>query len=74
VAETIVKRLLCCRFRRTGNAMGHSMVWYGMVEDISRIECFPRVRISHVIRLISSCAYLLIFPRTFPTVSWWSVP
>jgi hypothetical protein len=28
VAETIVKRLVCCEFRRTGKAMGQVYQWW----------------------------------------------
>jgi hypothetical protein len=49
VAETTVKRLLCCGFRSTGTSV--SM----LVEDMSRNGCFVQVRISHVLRFISIC-------------------
>jgi hypothetical protein len=49
VAETTVKRLLCCRFRRTGKAIGQ------VYQCWLRNECFSQVRISHVLRSTSIC-------------------
>jgi hypothetical protein len=52
VAETTVKRLLCCGFRRTNKAMGHMyQSWWRICREIH----FFRVRISHVLRFISIC-------------------
>jgi hypothetical protein len=48
LADTTVKKLLCCGFRRTGKVMGQ-------VEDMSRNKCFVHVRISHVLSFISIC-------------------
>jgi hypothetical protein len=51
MAETIVKRLLCCGFRRTGKAMGQVyQCWRRICREIS---VFSRVRISHVLGFIS---------------------
>jgi hypothetical protein len=52
VAETTVRRLLCCRFRRTGKAMGQV---YQMI--------FSQVRISHVCVSDSFVTYLLTYFR-----------
>jgi hypothetical protein len=41
MAEIVVKKLLCCGFRRTGKGMGQSV---SMLED----KCFFQVRISYV--------------------------
>jgi hypothetical protein len=53
VAETTVRRLLCCWFRRTGKAMGQVyQCWWRICREINVIFL---VRISHVLRLISIC-------------------
>jgi hypothetical protein len=53
VAETTVKRLLCCGFQSDGTSVS--------VEDMSRNKCFsPHVRTSHVLRSISICDVLYI--------------
>jgi hypothetical protein len=70
VAEIIVKRLLCCGFRRSGKAKGTSVSM--LVEHMLRNKCFFQVRIYPVLRFISvsdpftdSPSYL---PRkSFPT-------
>jgi hypothetical protein len=47
VAETTVKRLLCCWFRRTGKAMGQMyQCWWGICREIN---VSSQVRISHVL-------------------------
>jgi hypothetical protein len=49
VAETTVKRFLCCGFRRTGKASRQVLV-----EDMPRNECFFfQIQILHVLRFIS---------------------
>jgi hypothetical protein len=46
VAETTIKRLLCCGFRRTGKAMGQVyQCWWWICREI--ICFFFHVRISH---------------------------
>jgi hypothetical protein len=53
VAETTVKRLLCCGFRNTGKAMGQVyQCWRRICRQIS---VFFQVRISHVLRFRSIC-------------------
>jgi hypothetical protein len=50
VAETTVKRLLCCGFRRTGKTMGQVyQCWWRICREINVFQ----VRISHVLRFIS---------------------
>jgi hypothetical protein len=53
VAETTAKILLCYGVRRTDKRDGTSASL--LVEDISRNKCFSQVRISHILRFISSC-------------------
>jgi hypothetical protein len=51
VAETTVKRLLCCGFRRIGKAMGHVyQCWWRICREI---HIFLQVQISHALRFIS---------------------
>jgi hypothetical protein len=58
-AETKVKRLLCCGFRRTGKAMGQVyQCWWRICREIN---VFFRVQISHVLSFISICD---LFPDT----------
>jgi hypothetical protein len=53
VAETTVKRLLCCGFRRTGKAMVQVyQCWWRICREIG---VFSQVRISHVLRFTSIC-------------------
>jgi hypothetical protein len=56
VAETRVKRLLCCGFRRDGTSV--SM----LVQGMSRNKCFSQVQISHVLRFTSICDLLTDSP------------
>jgi hypothetical protein len=52
VAETIVKGLVCCEFRRTDKAMGQVyQCWCRMCRE----NVFFQIRISHVLRFISIC-------------------
>jgi hypothetical protein len=51
VVETAIKRLLCCKFRRTGKAIGQ--VYHVLVVDMSRNKCFFHVIISYVLRFMS---------------------
>jgi hypothetical protein len=44
MAETLVKILLCCGFRRTGKAMDGTSLSM-LVDDMSTNKCFSRVRI-----------------------------
>jgi hypothetical protein len=51
VAETTVKRFLCCEFRRTGKAMGQVyQCWWRICREIN---VFFQVSVSHVLRFIS---------------------
>jgi hypothetical protein len=51
VAETKVKRLLCCRFRRIDKVMEQVyQCWWGICREIN---IFFQVRILHVLRFIS---------------------
>jgi hypothetical protein len=51
VAETAVKRHLCCGFRRTGKAMGQVyQCWCRICRDIN---VFFQILISHIISFIS---------------------
>jgi hypothetical protein len=48
VAETTVKRLLCCMFQRTGKAMGQVyQCWWRICREIN---AFFQVQVSHVLR------------------------
>jgi hypothetical protein len=54
VAE-IVKRLMCCGFRRTGKAIGQEChCWWRICREIN-VFFFPQVRISRILRSISVC-------------------
>jgi hypothetical protein len=54
VAETTVKRLLCCGFRRSDKAIGQVyQCWWRICREIN-VFLF-QVRISHVLRFISMC-------------------
>jgi hypothetical protein len=56
VAETTVKGLLCCGFRRTDKAMGQVyQCWWRVCREI---KVFFQVRISHISHFISICAGL----------------
>jgi hypothetical protein len=60
VAETTVKRRLCCGFRRTGKAMGQVYrCWWRICQEIN---VFSQVRISHVLRIILICNLLTDSP------------
>jgi hypothetical protein len=64
VAETTVKRLLCCRFRRTGKAMGHVyQCWWTICREIN---VFMKYHMFYV--LYQSVTYLLTLPRSFSTL------
>jgi hypothetical protein len=53
VAETAVKRLLCCGFRHPGKAMGRVyQCWWRICREVN---VFFKVRISHVLHFISIC-------------------
>jgi hypothetical protein len=62
VAETAVKRHLCCGFQNTGKAMGQVSM---LVEDILRNKCFFQVRISRVLHFISICDLFTDSPSYF---------
>jgi hypothetical protein len=52
LAETTVKRILCCGFRRTGKATGQVYHWWRICRD----ECFFfQVSISRALRFIAIC-------------------
>jgi hypothetical protein len=54
VAEATVERLPCCRFQRTGKALGQVyQCWRRICREINVF--FFQVRISHVLRFISIC-------------------
>jgi hypothetical protein len=57
VAETAVKRLLCCGFRCAGKAADQ------LVEDMSRIKYFFQIRIAQPV-LYPFVTYLQTLPRT----------
>jgi hypothetical protein len=53
VVETIVNRLLCFGFRRTGKAMGQVyQSWWRICREIN---VFLQFRISHILRFIPIC-------------------
>jgi hypothetical protein len=57
------KRLLCCRFRRTGKAVGQVyQSWWRICREIN---VFSQVRISHVLRFISICDLFTDSPSQF---------
>jgi hypothetical protein len=63
VAETTVKRLLCCGFQCTGKAMDKISVSV-LVEDMSRNRCFsPGLNIT-CFMFYPFVTYLLTLPRT----------
>jgi hypothetical protein len=59
VAETTVKRLLCCGFSWESNETSVSM----LMEDMSRNKCFFQVRISLVLCFISLCDLFTDYPH-----------
>jgi hypothetical protein len=62
VAETTVKRLLCCGFRRTGKAIGHVyQCWWRICREIN---VFPTFEYHMFYVLYPFVAYLLIPLRT----------
>jgi hypothetical protein len=66
MAETIVKRLPCCRFRRTGKAMISVSV---LAEDMSRNKCFfPRSEYHMFHVLYPLVTYLLTVPSMSPII------
>jgi hypothetical protein len=63
VAETTVKRLLCCGFRRTSKAMGQVYQWWWRIcREINvrfRVEC-------HMFYVLYPfVTYLLTLPRVY---------
>jgi hypothetical protein len=62
-AETIVKRLLCCRFRRTGKAMGQVyQCWWMICREINVFSSFEY----HIFYVsFPFVTYLLILPRAY---------
>jgi hypothetical protein len=62
VAETTVKRLLCCGFRRARKAMGrvHQYCW----RICREINVLFQVRISYVLLVYPFVTHLLTVPRT----------
>jgi hypothetical protein len=69
VAETTVKRLLCCGFRLTGKAMGQA---YQHCRRICQeIKCFFQVRILHVLHFTS---YIHLSPIYWLSLLlWWPI-
>jgi hypothetical protein len=62
VAETTVKRFLCCGFRRTGKAMGHVyQCWWRICREIN---VFPRFEYHMFYVLYPFVTCLLTLPRT----------
>jgi hypothetical protein len=62
VAETTVKRLLCCGFRRPGNAMGQVYQCRWMI--CREINVFPRFEYHMFYVLFTFVTYLLTVPHT----------
>jgi hypothetical protein len=59
VAETTVRRLLCCWFRCTGKAMGPVQhYWWRICREIH----FIQDRILHVLRFVSICDLFTVSP------------
>jgi hypothetical protein len=68
VADTTVKRLLCCGFRRTGKVMGQVyQCWWRLCREIN---VFSQVWILHVLRFISICD-LFTDPLSYLLISYW---
>jgi hypothetical protein len=71
VAETTVKRLLCCGFRRADNAMGqvYQCLWR-ICREIPFVNVFLRFNYHMFYVLYPFVTYILIFPRTdlYPAV------
>jgi hypothetical protein len=61
VAETTIKRFLCCGFRRTGKAMGQVyQCWWRIFREINAFSRFEY----HVFYVLDpSVTYLLAFPH-----------
>jgi hypothetical protein len=53
MAETTVKRLQCCGFRRIGKAMGQVYQWWWKI--CREINVFSQVLMLHVLRFIFIC-------------------
>jgi hypothetical protein len=65
MAETTVKRLLCCGFQHTGKAMGQGyQCWWRICREI---KCFFQVQILHVLHFISICDLFTDSPSYFST-------
>jgi hypothetical protein len=64
VAETTVKSLLCCGFRRTGKATGQVyQCWWKICREINVFFFFSRFEY-HMFFVVYPCmTYLLTFPR-----------
>jgi hypothetical protein len=72
VAETIVKRPLCCGFRPIGKTKGQVInVGGGYIE---KRMFFPGIEYHMFYVLYPFVTYLLTIPRTSPTASWRSIP
>jgi hypothetical protein len=66
VAEITVKKLLCCRFRRTGKVMGQVyQYWWWMCREVN---VFPRFEYHIFYVLYSFVTSLLILPRTYTII------
>jgi hypothetical protein len=67
VAETTDKRLLCCRFRSTGKAMGQVyQSWWGICREIN---VFPRFKYNMFYVIYTFVTYLLTLLRTNATTA-----
>jgi hypothetical protein len=67
-AETTVKRLLCCGFRRSGKAMGQVYQWWWRI--CREINVSSRLKYHIFYILYPFANYLLTFPRIFSRSSW----
>jgi hypothetical protein len=64
VAETTVKRLLCCGFRRIGKAMGQVyQCWWRICREMKCFFFIFQVRISRVLRFIFICELFTVGTR-----------
>jgi hypothetical protein len=69
VAETPVKRLLCCGFRRTGKAMGQVyQCWWRICREINVLPGFE-YHMFYVLYPFVSCLLTLARTRILETVS-----
>jgi hypothetical protein len=72
VAETTVKRLLCCWFRGIGKAMGKvNQYWWSTCREINT---FPRLEYNMFYVLYQFVTYLLAPPRILESLEFCLVP